>query len=213
MNRLLLLSALSVCLGACTPPTPGPTPNAQGKQVSLESLTPTALPYQDAQITMKGLVMKGVLERKEAGSLTTIAVKVGGQVLEEELYRTDGGSLAFAGSSIESFDPPLLLAKDTLTVPGSHSWKGSMTMAGKKFPAEAEVQAETESLNVAGGPYESVRVTASLTIDADAPKKVERKLVFWLAPGKGIVKRAFDDSSERVPLPEPGSELSEDTEE
>jgi hypothetical protein len=162
---------------------------------------------------MKGMVMKGALERKEAGSLTTIAVKVGGQLLEEELYRTDGGSLAFAGSSVESYDPPVLLAKSALSVPDTHAWKGSMTLAGKKFPAEAQVSAANESLNVAGGPYESIRITAKLTIKTNAPKSIERQLTFWLAPGKGIVKRAFDDSSERVPLPEPGSHLSEESEE
>jgi hypothetical protein len=54
-------------------------------------------------------------------------------------------------------------------------------------------------LNLAGGPYATIRAHVALVLDTGSPEPAKRELMFWFVPKKGIIKRDFGAISTREP--------------
>lgn len=120
--------------------------------------------------------------------------------VESEKYTYSDAFFAFAGTDYEKYDPPIPLAKFPLTVGEGWDWTGSVQVGKTKTKAKATIDPETETLNLAVGNIDALKVTVVLTFDDESAPK-QRTLVFWFKPGEGIIKRELWSSSTREPRP------------
>jgi hypothetical protein len=67
--------------------------------------------------------------------------------------------------------------------------------------ATSDITAKRETVNLAGGQFETILIDVKLSYTAGGTKPTQRALKFWFSPGKGLVKRELGMSSTREPLP------------
>lgn len=134
---------------------------------------------------------------KEGG--IEIAILVRGEELEREKYELDSTGFRYLGSASETFRPAIPLVRGNLTAPDQWDWAGQLDFAGQKLPAKATVTSVSDTLNLPGGPFDSIKVQVALEVRENSDQPAMRTLTFWIAKGQGIVKRDFNDSSTRQP--------------
>lgn len=191
--------SLCLLLLAGCPQASSPEPKT-GEVVALSPGDLNQAPYEKGEIVLIGTTVPSMIKHEAADKgFTLTSLMEDGQAYEREEYEADDSSLKFKGTDIESFDPAIPLLTLPFHAPDQWTWSGKMTLAGKTFVASAVAASVKETLNAAGGPYETVKVTLDLSFKGSATK---RKLTFWLSKDAGIVKRDFAQSSTRQPASE-----------
>jgi len=191
---ILCLLTLAGC-----PPAPAPDPKT-GEVVALSPQDLNKAPYDVGEIILIGTTVPSTIKHEsDSKGFTLTSLMEDGQAYEIENYESDASSLKFKGTDTEAFDPAIPLLTLPFHAPDQWTWSGKMTLAGKTFVASATAASVKETLNAAGGPYETVKVTLELSFKGTQAK---RKLTFWLSKDAGIVKRDFAQSSTRQPASE-----------
>jgi hypothetical protein len=159
-------------------------------------------------LNLAGIEIDGDAEMKVSGEARVLSVAKDGAVIDEESYivKSDGVYLARKGTAGgDTFEPPIPLLKYPSKVGDKYEWTGTVSSGGPdRIKSEASITTSAESLSLATGTHEAVRVSIALLIH-DGPKPAERKMSFWFVKGQGPVKRDFGTNQVRVPRA-PGSE-------
>lgn len=175
----------------------------RGQALTVEKVKPAALPYERAALVLAGTVVPVDVQRvEERPGDVAFRLVAHGQLVEEERYRLETHSFSIVSAAGESYKPPIPLLANPIEAKKPWVWQGSLTSGVEHRNARADLVAIDERLNLPGGPYDSIRVDVELSIEGVGPQPAKRKLAFWFAPGKGIVKRDFGSSSTRAPLSE-----------
>lgn len=196
------IAATYGCYGpeqAARPRTPGQT---QLVFVDHGVLMPHGLPYERAGLILAGTLVPVQMRRRESAEGVVFDLVAHGQVVEDEQYfnSADGFKLVAAGG--ERYEPPVPIVRYPFKPGEAWDWSGKLHCGARARTATGNVVVDRDNLNVPGGPFQTLRVTIDLRIDGGGPATADRKLVFWFAPGKGIVKREFGFCSTREPIPE-----------
>ena len=141
------------------------------------------------------------MSRRQTGESVTFSLTAHAETLEEEMYESNATGFRFAGATGETFKPAIPLVSYPFEVGESWDWTGTASLGPNTKSASAKLVSASETLNLATGVAECVRVTASLTIDTGQGGVSKRELRFWFEPKKGMVRREFVMSSAREPRP------------
>ncbi|MBL8086786.1 MAG: hypothetical protein JNM85_01790 [Chthonomonas sp.] len=160
---------------------------------------PDALPYKEGVLTLAGAQVPVEVTRSERGDKIEFVLRSHGEVIDTERYRFDRSSFYLQSMASETYRPEIPLLRYPVSTISMDDWSGKVVADGKTFPASAKISATSEPLNVAGGPYDSVRVAVELAIDTGGARRVSRSLQFWFVDGKGIVRREAGSYSTREP--------------
>ncbi|MCH7903619.1 MAG: hypothetical protein IH944_03525 [Armatimonadetes bacterium] len=207
MNRSLILGAVAVSLSVivisrCSQSVKTIASGSGAKYAKVSDLNLAQAPYDEANIIIAGIVMPASLTARHGKGTVEFVLKLTDEYeIDIEYYQYDDKSFRFAGTPDESYEPAIPLARFPFTVGDAWSWKGESTFAGKTRDATATVTTGTETLNLAGGHYETIVITIELSTDVDSAEPAVRKMKFWVAPKHGIVRREFDFDVAREPRP------------
>lgn len=166
-----------------------------------DELQPMVLPYEEAYVIFAGNPVATDVSCQAEGSETVFTFKKGEAIVDLEKYSLDDVSLKYLGSEYDSYDPGLTILRFPFEVGDEWTWTGKYKNGPEPHEATAKVKTAQERLNTVVGEFATVRVTVELEIASGTPKPVEHKLVFWLAPKKGIVRREIKFSTTREPMP------------
>ncbi len=158
------------------------------------------VPYEKGEIVLLGTPVPVTVKTEQTEGGFKLISLIADHPYEQEIYLSDASSLRFVGTDAETFAPAIPLMAQPFEVPGSWTWAGTMKLAGKTFKASADIESSSETLNLPGGPYKSVRVDVDLSMQDPGGSISRRKLSFWLTGEQGIIKRDFAQSSTRQPV-------------
>lgn len=163
------------------------------------------LPYSEGQIVMGGTRLPVTIEKKDLGKgkfQLLSKLKESGTLLEEETYILDDKTFQYVGTGIESFNPPITIANLPFIVPSEWDWTGEYVWDQRNGPAKAKAKIETrrQPLNLPGGQFDDAILSqVKVTIEEAQGNSVDLNLSFWIAPGRGVIRREFAASSTREP--------------
>lgn len=169
-----------------------------GVPVQLERVD--ALPYDRTRVTLAGSDTEAYFRRTASGEQVSFMILVQGSVLDTERYVVRGGRFFLSEIAGTKFEPSMALLPSPVRVPSTLEWQGTLTSGSGKESATAVVNLERESLNLPGGPYDTVKADVQLTTMPPEGTGVHRKMAFWFVNGRGIVQRQVGDISTRGPL-------------
>lgn len=177
-----------------------PTIGGPQLETRIVDLNLARLPYEEATLMIKGSAFDVTLSKMEGkdGKWELLA-KAEGQVIEDESFVSSDKGLLYAGSRMESFEPPIPLFVDPVKHPDERTWNGVLKVGSQKLKASGVIKSSDESLNIPGGPFKAIRVDVELEFETTGTKRAQRSLSFWASEGRGLVKREFSDSSTRTP--------------
>jgi hypothetical protein len=184
----LFIAALTVFAGACQSPTSqiGPT-ISRGEEFFPDK-------WQDKQVTLRlaSLEVDAEATLTKSGTRRKLTIVRDGTVLEEEVYdvTTEGIGVVALGSG-EQFSPPIPLLAFPMQVGQSFEWKGDLLLATREIRSNADVATERSVIDIASGTTETVLSTVTLRMQDDSGRPAIRKLRFWFAKGRGIIKRDY----------------------
>lgn len=173
-------------------------PPAQSIVLAVEEFA--KVPYEKGELVLVGTPVPITLKSEATEEGFKLISLVQDIPYEQEVYAAGSGALKFAGTDAETFTPPIPLVSQPFEVPGTWTWAGEMALAGRTFNGSAEVESSKETLNLPGGPYDSVRLDVHLELEDKGGNISKRKLSFWLTDDHGIIKRDFAASSTRQPI-------------
>lgn len=140
------------------------------------------------------------IKQKSEGKTVTIDMEAHGQIFETESYVVGDSSFDLDEAAGEHYEPNLPLLKFPMKVGDTWNWKGTMTAGEKPHEASAVVTTTNDSVLLPGsGTTETVLVVIDLSIESGGPTPASRKLRFWFAKDKGVIKRQFGVGSSREP--------------
>lgn len=126
-----------------------------------------------------------------------------GVVMEKETYRvtTEGIWLVKLrdGETGETFVPALPLLQFPMRVGDSFSWDGKMIIGNRALPTSGRIQTGAETISLATGPTEAVRVEILLELRDGSPRPAQRRLTFWFVKGEGPLRRDYGGQEIREP--------------
>lgn len=163
-------------------------------------MQPFVEPYSRAYILTGSPVVTEVKTEKSVGQVQ-FDFLLYGTALDEEIYVYDDTFFRYVGSRIEEFDPGIPLLKFPFTVGDKWDWSGVYKTGGTERKAGAAIATSAEKLTTVGGEFSTVRVDVELSLESGAPESAKRKLTFWCAPKRGIVRREFQFGTTREPTP------------
>ncbi|MBS1713161.1 MAG: hypothetical protein JST30_02365 [Armatimonadetes bacterium] len=172
------------------------------KYENAEALKPDVLPYEATRLLLGGTEVPVTMSRKQSGETVTFVLAAHSETLEEEHYEANATGFRFLGATGETFKPAIPLVSYPFQVGESWEWTGTASLGPNTKSASAKLVSSTETLNLATGVAECVKVNASLTIDTGQGGVSKRELKFWFEPKKGMVRREFVMSSAREPRPQ-----------
>jgi len=181
---------------AGSPTTPG---QAETLAQSADTMKPQMVPFTKGNLIYQGSVVPVDIKAEDDGKSLNIMLLVDGETTSTETYTYDSTGFRFAGTEAEKYDPPVPLVHYPLQSDSPWKWSGSIKMGDHASPADAEIKAKREELNITAGHFNTYLVEVQLSFDGGAPEKSKRRLRFWFDPGKGIVKREFGLNSSREP--------------
>jgi hypothetical protein len=167
-------------------------------------MQPFVEPYAHAYILTGSPVETEVKAAKSAGQIR-FDFLLYGSAIDEEIYSYDDTSFRYVGSRLEEFDPGIPLFKFPFTVGDKWEWSGVYRTGGIERKSTATIATVAERLATVGGEFSTVRVNVELSLESGAQEKAERKLTFWCAPKRGIVRREFQFGTTREPMPPKGT--------
>ena len=177
-------------------PSPGlPIPN-------YAALKPDQLSLKQADLELAGTNYKADIVQKRNGADLQIDLTAEGQTIESERYRSDDRSFSVTDAGGERFEPPITLIKYPMSVGDGWTWTGNLLTGPEPHKATATVSTSTVDQTLIGGVVHGVvKIQVDLAIDSGRPSEPsKRKLVFYIAPNMGVVRREFGDYSTRKPL-------------
>ena len=181
--------------------TSGPSSPAQDETLAqtADAMKPQAVPFSKGNLIYQGSVVPVDVKVDDDGKTLNVKLMVDGEVSSIETYSYDSSGFRFVGTEAEKYDPAIPLVHYPLRSENPWTWKGNIRMGDHAYPAEAEIKAKREDLNITAGHFNTYLVEVQLSFDGGAPEKSKRRLRFWFDPGKGIVKREFGLNSSREP--------------
>lgn len=196
-----LIGVVAGCfLNSSSRPAPEPVQTEQA-YATMDSMSPDALPYTTARLTLAGTPVSVQLERESKGEDVVFKLIAKKTLIEEEHYVVRTNSFLFAGLSDETFDPAIPVVRFPFRVGDTWDWEGKAALGTNRKDAKAVITSSPERINLSGGVYDCVVIVADLVVDAGDGAQSKRALKFWIQPKKGIVKREFFYSSTREPRP------------
>lgn len=181
----------------------GPEPAAKSSRrfVDAESFSASATPYREGALVLAGTKVPVSLTREEEDKIVSFRLAAHGQTIEIERYESDSAGIRILAAGGETYDPPIPLLRFPFEIGDAWQWKGRASSGSVVHLAEAKVGTSSEVLNVPGGPFDAVRVSAVMLFQGDDLRQATRTLDFWFVPGKGVFKRQFGTNSTREPAP------------
>lgn len=127
----------------------------------------------------------------------TIELYFGDELFDSERYVVTSDTFSLAEGAGEKYDPPIPLINFPfhLQQPPTE-WHGTLSSMLYPHPAQATVTMEMGEVLNGNTSIQAYQVEVALTFEPAA----SRKLSFWFAPGKGLIKRDFG-GSQREPAP------------
>ncbi|MFZ4508440.1 MAG: hypothetical protein ACOYON_12170 [Fimbriimonas sp.] len=198
--KVALLGSALVALGVngCTSP-----PEAKGKVAFFDAsaLKPDALPGERAQLILAGTEVNVALKQEQKGTKTHLLLLAHDEVFEHELYDSSPTAFRLENASDNVYTPGIDLLRFPLAFGDQWDWKGKETVGGISRNASAGITTVADKLYIDGVPVETVQVSVDLKLEAEGSGPVaHRKLAFWFAPGKGVIRREFGSASVRQPV-------------
>lgn len=170
--------------------------------VSNEELQTYALPYSNAYLILGGTPHETKMVSDKTSSKVSFTLSAHGTALDEENYSFDSKAFNYLGNkSYGEFSPGISILKFPFNVGDSWEWSGTYLFGGKDRAASANVSTDAEKLNTVAGEFNAVKVTVALEIESGGMSPVKQDLVFWFAPNRGLVRREFEYSGTREPMP------------
>lgn len=196
VERLVCLVALGFLAAGC-----GPKHARRAGAVlaaSAAELRPDASPGTAASLRL-GTGDGGfevALRESRKGPELALEMLSGGETLEREVYRSEGGAFGVARAGDDAFRPAIDLLRFPLREGDAWAWKGKVAYAGASRVAHAEVAVVRDG--------QDVRSDVALFVANDPGRpELKRSLSFWFRKGRGGVGRRFGDVSSRFPQGEP----------
>jgi hypothetical protein len=166
---------------------------------SFQDLKPDATIPEKASLAIGKIVMPVDITQKFDGGDMKIELEAHGQVLETEIYEIGPESFSLIEAAGERYDEPLPLLKFPFSVGETWKWVGKMTAGQEPHKASASISTSQEAIMLPSGSTDTVLVVVDLSIESGGPSPANRKMRFWFAKDKGVVKRQFGDASSREP--------------
>ncbi len=191
---LTLLAAL--ILGGCT----GGSQGAGQAYSAIGELNPSAKIPSKANLKIGEINMEVAINQKTSGDNMTLELEAHGQTFETENYSVNNNAFELIDVADEHYEPNLPLLKFPMRIGDKWEWKGTMTSGQEPHNATAVVTSTSDSVLLPGsGTVDTVLVVVDLSIDSGGPTPATRKLRFWFAKDKGLIKRQFGTGSSREP--------------
>ena len=158
-----------------------------------------ALPYSAVRLVLAGEVVPATLKRVEKEGLTEFQIVRDGAILEREVYSFSGSTFQLNEIAGVTYEPPVPLVFDPVAIGDDWVWKGTVKSGSQALPATGKLTASREDLNVAGGPFSSVRISFNLSMKVQPDTVADRSLIFWFVDDRGLIKREVGAASAREP--------------
>lgn len=202
MTSIASAAALALALGVvgCFH-TEGQGTAVSKRYASSNELQPGTVPYDDAYLIFGGVPVETKLTSKHGEGTFAMFFESNGAVIDEERYGFDDTTFRYLGNQDEAFEPGITLLRFPFDVGESWSWSGTYKLGPEKRKAEAAIKTSSQRLNTVAGEFDTVQVSVVLKIESGAVEPVTQKLTFWFAPKHGIVRREFQYSTTREPMP------------
>lgn len=183
-------------LAGCAPKTGG-----SGPEIATSSaINPAAMLPKAAKLKIGEIDMPVEVQQTVKGSEIQLDLVAHGQVFETEGYVLSDASFDLVDAAGEHYEPKLPLLKFPMKVGDTWTWSGEMTAGQEPHKATATVTSTKDSVLLPGlGTTDTVLVVVDLSIESGGPTPANRKLRFWIANGKGVIKRQFGVASSREP--------------
>ncbi len=126
-----------------------------------------------------------------------------GATIETEVYQDVKEAFRVLRAGEEEFKPGIDLLHEELHQGDTWTWTGEISNAGKGKPAKAKITIDTANLVIGQDNIRTVNAVVDLSLNADpGMPPVLRRLTFWFAEGKGVIKREFgkEISTSREPV-------------
>jgi hypothetical protein len=168
------------------------------------ALKPDQLKAQHCLLELAGSKYKADVRQQQQGAELQIDLVAFGSVVDTERYHSGDQGFSLLEGGGERYDPPIPLVKYPMRVGDKWSWTGKIWTGPVAHETTAAINTTSEDLAVGGGSLHDVlRIDVLLSIESGrAETPAHRKLAFWIAPGKGVIKRMFGDYSTREPSEE-----------
>jgi hypothetical protein len=192
--------ALSVVVLGCLNASGQPAQVSQ-RYTKSEDLQPYAVPYEDAYVIFGGHPVETTVSAQRSEGNIELQFICFDRALDEERYSFDDTAFRYVGSVEDTFEPGIPLLRFPLEVGDEWTWAGTNQFGGQERAATADVTTSQDRLNTVAGEYGTVKVAVQLSIESGSAKPVSRLLTFWFAPKRGVVRREFEWSTTREPMP------------
>lgn len=188
MKPIVLLAC--VCAISCCS-----APEKFGNSIAKdEQLFPKEWKHQEVTLTLAGVDIPAKVELKSTDTEREVKIFNGDVLLESEQYSVSAegiGLKSFGPAEGETYDPPIPLVKQPMTVGEKIEWSGTYNVHDRRIPATATTETVVEQLPLATGAIETLRCQVDLLIDDGSKQNVKRTVIVWFAKGLGPVKRDF----------------------
>lgn len=143
---------------------------------------------------------------KKQGNKRVLELLHDDKVVESEAYEvtTEQIALIHWWDESERFEPAVPLLKFPMSLPSEWHWEGKHYIGTRALDAEAKITATKDTLNLATGTTETVKVVLTVKTKDGSGTEKERALTFWFAPGEGPVRREYGLGQVREPRSESG---------
>lgn len=166
-----------------------------GPSITFADLQPDQLYAAKGKLTFPSYVVPVDLKRKEKSGTVTFELLASGSVIQIERYASSPSEFGLVEMSMETYTPPLTLLKNPLKVGDQYKWSGNQESGGINRKSWAEITTELTRIPETG--LETVHATVNLSVDSSAGAPSKRRIEFWFAKGKGIVKCSYGDAITR----------------
>lgn len=171
----------------------------------IAEFAPTSKPPIDGTLQLPGANIPVAVESTRQGEFFTIQVTAYGEVLETERYRLHDGQFALTEALGETYSPEAPLLGKGTNSDTVWKWSGKIRSGGIDRKAAGEIFGKEIALELVGYKGPGRLVTMDLEIESGERVLAERRLSFFFAKGKGLLKREFGQASTRMPA-EPEAE-------
>lgn len=179
------------------PPTTSPSSAAPVSLVLFDQLRPADTPPEKALLTLEGTKVPVTVKSQKKGHDFTIELYFSGELFDSERYVVTSDTFSLAEGAGEKYEPPIPLINFPFHLQQPPTkWSGTFSSMQDPHPAQATITMEMGEVPTGNTTIQAYQVEVALTLGSGA----NRKLVFWFAPGKGLVKRDFG-ASQREPAP------------
>lgn len=210
IRSAVLFGSLAFAIGGCHPTTAmnpsssnSPAGSAmpvavQGRPIRLENLTALGKVGKDgtAKVKIAGAELEVRIKLISENQLEELVISRDDVELERESYKRTPKELGATAALGSEFVPPITLLKTPMTVGDSWTWKGTVTEGGPVRNATATIKTSADRVELPTSSVDAIRVDVDLAMESGGPNPAKRTLIYWCAPGHGVIQRKFG-SSER----------------